>query len=152
MSKTILTFSMEAVAGLCEHAKQARTRRMTMEARAAHYGEDKALTEQPDEGEVAEPTLWLVKDHGIYLMSNGTWDKEAGERSPVTYADGYSPDDEPDLWDRCRQAVGGDDFAVDVPLSWVATAVARRESEFRLFWTERQYGLQFNGIAVGRDA
>lgn len=55
-----------------------------------------------------KPALWLVKDEGIYIMSNGT-----GENRPdVCYAQGFDPTqrDRMDVWDDARDAVGGDDF------------------------------------------
>ena len=62
-----------------------------------------------------EKGFWLVKDEGIYLM-NAFKCKQA--KPIVTYAEGYSPedDDEDDLWDRTHE-VSGDDFAEFVPLS-----------------------------------
>jgi hypothetical protein len=64
------------------------------------------------DGEVTPPSLCLVHDRGIYMMSNGIpvlpGSGEDGH-SLCVYADGYSPDDE-DWWERARDAVGGDDF------------------------------------------
>jgi len=62
-----------------------------------------------------EKGFWLVKDEGIYLMNAF---KCKREKPIVTYAEGYSPedDDEDDLWDRTHE-VSGDDFAEFVPLS-----------------------------------
>ena len=59
------------------------------------------------------PGLWLVHDDGIYLMSNGhpgLLVDEAGPRHFVVYALGYDPKSDPDVWERSRDAVGGDDF------------------------------------------
>ena len=47
--------------------------------------------------------LAFVKDDGIYLMS---W----SDRTPV-YAIGYNPKISGDVWQKCQDAVGGDDFA-----------------------------------------
>lgn len=50
----------------------------------------------------------LVKDHGIYAMSDqGVL--ENGKRR-VAYAQGCDPDKDPDWHDRCREEAGGDDF------------------------------------------
>lgn len=70
----------------------------------------------------AGPALWLVKDDGVYLMSNETIDRNVIGRHvslptklPVVYADGYpAPHDSPDgfdaQWAKQQQAAGGDDF------------------------------------------
>ncbi len=71
------------------------------------------------------PSLFLVKDEGIYLMSNGK-PGLPGENAPnkVVYAKGYEPltekqRDGSDAWgeryEKIRAAVGGDDFAEFLP-------------------------------------
>jgi len=64
--------------------------------------------------------LWLVKDSGIYLMSNGNpgLKREDGQRNVVCYAKGYNPSVDEDYYDKARAAVGGDDFAEFIPLAW----------------------------------
>jgi len=61
--------------------------------------------------------LWLVKDNGIYLMSNGS-DPWPNGKSVIAYAQGYEPDAD-DSWDRCRDAVGGDDFCEFLGMDFV---------------------------------
>lgn len=57
------------------------------------------------------PQLIFVHDDGLYLMSNGQpRDIVSGERSFCAYARGYDPK-APGVWDKARDAVGGDDFA-----------------------------------------
>lgn len=51
------------------------------------------------------PTVILVKDEGIYLISEK---HKAGDL--VVYAKGYDPKLGEHVWDKCRAAVGGDDF------------------------------------------
>lgn len=69
----------------------------------------------------AQPGLILVKDQGVYLMSNGEPGLlKTGTKSShvVVYAEGHNPDvDDFDDW-----YVGGDDFAVglDWPTFWEA--------------------------------
>ncbi|EBI0477644.1 DUF3085 domain-containing protein [Salmonella enterica subsp. enterica serovar London] len=50
----------------------------------------------------------LVKDHGVYIMS------ETGELTPrgrkVAYAKGCHPEKDEAWWDTARAEVGGDDF------------------------------------------
>jgi len=50
--------------------------------------------------------LWFVKDDGIYLMTNACLSPD--HNPGVVYAAGYGPG--PGTWERCRSAVGGDDF------------------------------------------
>ena len=61
--------------------------------------------------------LHLVKDDGIYLME-GTFKADWMEhlrKCHVIYAQGFSPKTK-DLWEKCRDAVGGDDFVEWIPL------------------------------------
>lgn len=66
--------------------------------------------------EIKVPTLWLVKDSGIYLMTPAKLEKIPEDGSHVCYAEGFEPD-APDSWERCRAAVGGDDFAESFPIT-----------------------------------
>ena len=144
---TRLCFDMEQVAGLARHAREAPARRMTMGQRAEIYGEDRCATPQPGEERLAPPCLWLVKDEGIYLMSPGIHpDAEPQQRparAPVAYASGFDPtrDDRMAVWDRARDAVGGDDFAEAVPLEWVDAALAARAPAFVLDFGADAIGL-----------
>ncbi len=65
-----------------------------------------------------EPMLWLVKDHGLYLMTNLNRSGIDGQR-PIAYAMGCHPENDDDWYDTCRAIFGGDDGAVGVPLQWV---------------------------------
>lgn len=144
---TRLFFDMEQVAGLARHSRAAPERRMTMGQRAEIYGEDRCAVAQPGEERLAPPCLWLVKDEGIYLMSPGIHPEPASddrpERAPVAYASGFDPtrDDRMAVWDRARDAVGGDDFAEAVPLEWVDAALAARSPEFALAFGPDAIGL-----------
>lgn len=54
----------------------------------------------------------LVKDHGVYFMSeNG--EMEGERRKHIAYAQGCNPDIDPfdDWWERAIQEMGGDDCA-----------------------------------------
>lgn len=56
----------------------------------------------------------LVKDHGVYLMSEfGESKPDGGSRKHIAYAMGCNPDvDDFDAWwNRARSEFGGDDFA-----------------------------------------
>jgi hypothetical protein len=56
-----------------------------------------------------KPTLWLVKDRGIYLMASAIIKHPTKDQSHVCYAEGFEPST-PNCFDKCRSAVGGDDF------------------------------------------
>ncbi len=68
------------------------------------------------------PALSWVKDDGIYVMSNGRPhdldERHTGpsEKCHVCYAKGYDPRTG-DVWDKCRDAVGGDDFSEIIELT-----------------------------------
>jgi hypothetical protein len=51
-----------------------------------------------------------MKDEGIYLMSPAKVNRTPGDKSHICYAEGYEPH-LPNCFDKCRKAVGGDDFA-----------------------------------------
>ncbi len=56
----------------------------------------------------------LVKDHGVYLMSEiGESKPDGNGRKRVAYATGCNPDvdDFDTWWNRARDELGGDDFA-----------------------------------------
>ena len=79
-----------------------------------------------DEDEVKQkkaiPSFTLVKDDGIYLMSGNAKTKLYKKgKNRVCYAKGYDPKEE-DVWEKCRYAVGGDDFAekLEVKETWIA--------------------------------
>lgn len=104
-----LVFAGADLLPLIEHSKQAK-------AHTAPYGVGKP-----------EPGLFLVKDDGIYLMSNGEPGllvEEGKPRNRVVYANGYEAlsgdvDQRGAQYDKIRAAVGGDDFVELVPLSAV---------------------------------
>jgi len=83
-----------------------------------------SLYEDEDEvkREKAIPSFTLVKDDGIYLMSGNTKTKLYKKgKNRICYAKGYNPTKE-DVWEKCRYAVGGDDFAekLKVKYEWIA--------------------------------
>ncbi|OEC52709.1 hypothetical protein A7K61_22840 [Pseudomonas sp. AP42] len=58
--------------------------------------------------------VMLVKDHGVYLMSEiGETKPDGGGRQHVVYAAGCDPnvDDFDSWWNRAQDELGGDDFA-----------------------------------------
>lgn len=67
--------------------------------RNPHYG----LAPGQDES----PGLWLVGDHGVYIMSNGRLAHQA--HPMVCYADQCNPKTNPDWYDYKHRYFGGDD-------------------------------------------
>jgi len=161
-----LRFSMEAVAGILEHAKNAPGRKMTMDQRAEQFGDDKVDTPQPGEEALTPVGLWFVKDSGIYLMSPGVYPEgqdphkiaeaekaamlgtKPSTKVPLTYAEGYNPelatslDDSMALYDKCRDAVGGDDFCEFIPAQWVEIAKEHRADAFVIGVSANSIGLR----------
>ena len=146
-----LFFDMEQVAGLARHAREAPKRRMTMGQRAGIYGEERCAVRQPGEERLAPPCLWLVKDEGIYLMSPGIHPEAERTRAPVSYASGFDPtrDDRMAIWDRARDAVGGDDFSEEIPIDWIDAALAARALQFVLEFRPDTIGLLLPAGAPG---
>lgn len=116
-----LNFNFDSVKELWDHARASEEHRPT-------YGE-----ESPKAG------LHLVKDSGIYLMSNGSPGIPSREPDAkpdyqhCVYARGFdsrkakTPDERGELWDKCRDAVGGDDFVELIPFD---TCEATLKDEF----------------------
>lgn len=97
-----LVFDGEAVREQVEHARRCTNFRKA-------YGQE------------SEPALFLVHDHGVYLMSAGIPHLERPDKpesSKVVYAEGCNPDTQEfnDWWENSRELVGGDDFVEMIPL------------------------------------
>ena len=108
------------------HAQAAPKRRLTFGQHAEIEGE---LGRKPTDAEAAArfgPSLHLVKDEGVYLMSNGAPAEMIERPRPngdgmmqscrVVYAKGFDPyaEDRGDVWDKARAAMGGDDSVEDI--------------------------------------
>jgi Protein of unknown function (DUF3085) len=100
----------------------------------------------------AEPMLCFVKDEGIYLMSNGEPRQlkqllgPVGARKDwgqVAYALGYSPEVE-ECWDRCTEAVGGDDFVEYLPASAFEPALGVPGALIHITLTETQLTVRYS--------
>jgi hypothetical protein len=75
-----------------------------------------------------EAGLWMVGDHGIYLMSNGVPGLLAGDGpgSVIAYAEEADPDLQPEtFYSNKRKALGGDDSITFLPEAWVTGLLAR---------------------------
>lgn len=77
----------------------------------------------------AGPALWLVHDHGVYLMSNGLPRLEGDNgRSRVVFAEGCDPGKDSAWWETSDALVGGDDFAEVLDESWLRQTRAARDA------------------------
>jgi hypothetical protein len=79
--------------------------------------------------------LHLVKDDGIYLMAGTVKSDKLDERKcHVIYAQGYSPKTK-DLWNKCCDAVGGDDFAEWIPLTKTMVEALEKNGHMKIKFT-----------------
>ncbi len=123
----MLRFNVIPVRRLAMHASYTLRHRMTLAQRRDRYGTYEVET---DDGQPAG--LWLCKDDGIYLMSNGDphLPKAGGHpnESFVEYAAGYDPCGMAELeaWDELREALGGGDFVFFLNLPDVFSMLATK--------------------------
>jgi hypothetical protein len=119
-----VTFDARAVARLMDHAISAPGHNCTWGqlleegARRLNTTPDAVPVERWDELTAAVdadsfdpgPHLELVKDAGIYLLSNGLPDLAMGDPGRVVYALGFDPDRDGDVGERSDRVAGGDDL------------------------------------------
>jgi len=104
---TDLRFDARKVLPVAEHALAAPAHKQS-------FGQDQG-----------GPALWLVKDAGVYLMSNGAPGQllpGGGESVVVVYARGLS---DAANYDDISDAVGGDDFCEPIPIDAAFVAELR---------------------------
>jgi hypothetical protein len=118
-----------------------------------------------------EPSLFLVHDDGIYVMPAtkdrlydmdcpataatlkeieglvGEERKKAMEgkkaRSLVAYAKGFDPNKDEDVWEAARDAVGGDDFAENIPCAPFAEAIKQNRPLVKVKLTSKSIAFAF---------
>lgn len=107
-----LRFKKSALQPLIEHAKN-----------APEHTTDYSL-------EQIGPGLFLVKDQGVYLMSNGepALKDESGKRHRVVYAEGLDPHKDEDWYDLALALCGGDDFGELIPMATIEAALAQGDT------------------------
>lgn len=144
----IVSFPITMVKPLAEHTRQCVEHSPTYDQHFdSAYWLDKYRKSGLSEAQVMEMRgkhldmckipagFWLVKDHGVYLMSNGSprLTLEEGKRGQVVYAKGCNPDKDPD-WYEAAYTLGGDDFAIFIPLEWydIAMSKGKRVLSFRM--------------------
>lgn len=107
----LLEFNVSELAPIVDHAASATKQRQTF------YEAENDLT--PAKG------LFLVKDQGVYIMSNGTnpGDKSMSELGLIAYAKGCHPKVDEGWWETAWDICGGDDFCEFIALDWVQFAM-----------------------------
>lgn len=75
-----------------------------------------AVKNTPDDG-FSVPSILLVHDSGVYIMSNASPADLDGDRSYVAYAEGCNPKTDVDYYQTARGLVGGDDFGEIIKLN-----------------------------------
>ncbi|MBU2724902.1 DUF3085 domain-containing protein [Acidithiobacillus ferridurans] len=134
-----LTFNVAEVRTLIEHAKRAPDRAASMaDLFNPHYhkgGKVVIKNGWPDEGNLVRSQipagLWLVKDHGVYLMSNGMPALKVESDKPnnrVAYAAEAAPvQGNFDNWyDNAKRIMGGDDCVITLPLTMLEPVIAAK--------------------------
>ena len=118
-----LRFDADKVRRLIEHAKASTLHTASYEQAYEILGDEWADGKVSAESirDRVPAALHFVHDDGLYLMSNGyptLPGSEFGQASVsgVVYAEGYDPR-HGDVWDKCRDAVGGDDFVESIDIA-----------------------------------
>ncbi len=151
----ILTFNVGEVRRLMEHAKAAKLHSPSYEDlfNPAYHkgGKVKKVNGWPDHDNIDRaaipPALHLVKDHGIYVMSNGSPRQliEGTDKSVVAYAIEANPNklEFDEWWETAGRIMGGDDCVITLPLPMFETATKDKNDSdtFRLKVTKRAISL-----------
>jgi len=93
-----------------------------------------------------EPSLYLVKDEGVYLMSASVkhlQDESKTEGgSIVAYAKGLDPKKDGGYYEEARYICGGDDFAELLPIEVFAKAVEKGAKTVSIKLTENSLDIR----------
>lgn len=95
--------------------------------------------------DTSDKGVLLVKDEGIYLMNAYAGGKPPNELGTVVFAESYDPTKDEEVWERSRQAVGGDDFGEFVPLPEIVlrAIVMRQLNKLIVYMGEESYSVEF---------
>ena len=95
--------------------------------------------------DTSDKGVLLVKDEGIYLMNAYAGGKPPNELGTVVFAESYDPNKDEEVWERSRQAVGGDDFGEFVPLPEIVlrAIVMRQLNKLIVDIGEESYSVEF---------
>ena len=87
----------------------------------------------------------FVKDDGIYLMNAYAGGKPPNELGTVAFAESYDPNKDEAVWERSRQAVGGDDFGefIQLPEIVLQAIVNRQLNKLIIDMNEESYSVEF---------
>ena len=87
----------------------------------------------------------FVKDEGIYLMNAYAGGKPPNELGTVAFAESYDPNKDEDVWERSRQAVGGDDFGefIQLPEIVLKAIVNRQLNKLIIDMNKESYSVEF---------
>ena len=94
--------------------------------------------------EKIQPKLLLVKDQGVYLMTNANFPQSPSERGTVAYAEGMNPtvDEFNDWYETARRVMGGDDMSQGLPASWYKLSESAKKRKFQLRITSKAVALK----------
>ena len=93
--------------------------------------------------------LILVKDQGVYFMSERGEQTPEGRRKLLAYAVGCNPDVDPfdDWWELARAELGGDDFAEYIdPANLVFERVLNSQDDIQVKATEKHLTIEIFGV------
>jgi hypothetical protein len=81
----------------------------------------------------AKPCLVVVKDDGVYLISNKIYPKGVTPASSgeVVYARGFNPKVDTNVWDRSHD-ISGDDFAEYIEIEFMQEQLQRAALRFKM--------------------
>lgn len=136
-----ISFKLSELHGIAEHARSAPKRRACFSQQfdrdlwKKEYQEQqvsdmdimtKLKGKQVDEAKIPRG-FWLVKDNGVYVMSNGfPLDKKSdGEDMNICFAKGCNPSVDGNWYDTARSKLGGDDGVFFLPLDFYDISVER---------------------------
>ena len=95
--------------------------------------------------DTSDKGVLFVKDEGIYIMNAYAGGKPPNELGTVVFAESYDPNKDEEVWERSRQAVGGDDFGEFVPLPEIVlrAIVMRQLKKLIIDMSEESYSVEF---------
>jgi hypothetical protein len=98
--------------------------------------------------------LILVKDDGVYLISNAVTKEPPSKTGLIAYAKGYDAPSKLDRLDargeqysKIREAVGGDDFAEPIPISPSTSKLIVDGMDFIVYLSANQVSIQIRRAA-----
>lgn len=86
-----------------------------------------------------------MKDEGIYLMNAYAGEMSPNELGTVVFAESFDPTTDEDVWERSREAVGGDDFGefLDFPEVMLKAILADKLRKLIINMGKTSYSMEF---------